>query len=101
MAPYPLADDGQRNFVDLNTIPNAIVDRIEVHPLARQVGNLVPIAVRGADLIYPCEDRRLLVVHVAQIEDRKVGNPGARVPDEGFGEPRCTRDLMDHEVVVE
>lgn len=30
IAPYPLADDGQRNFVDLNTIPNAIVDRIEV-----------------------------------------------------------------------
>lgn len=30
MAPYPLADDGQRNFVDLNTIPNAVVDRIEV-----------------------------------------------------------------------
>jgi iron complex outermembrane receptor protein len=30
MAPYPLADDGQRNFVDLNTIPNAIIDRIEI-----------------------------------------------------------------------
>ncbi len=30
MAPYPLADDGHRNFVDLNTIPAAIVDRIEV-----------------------------------------------------------------------
>ena len=30
LAPYPLADDGQRNFVDLNTIPNAIIDRIEV-----------------------------------------------------------------------
>jgi iron complex outermembrane receptor protein len=30
MAAYPLADDGQRNFVDLNTIPSAIVDRIEV-----------------------------------------------------------------------
>lgn len=30
MAPYPLADDGHRNFVDLNTIPNAIVDRIEI-----------------------------------------------------------------------
>jgi len=30
IAPYPLADDGQRNFVDLNTIPNAIVERIEV-----------------------------------------------------------------------
>jgi iron complex outermembrane receptor protein len=29
-APYPLADDGQRSFVDLNTIPSAIVDRIEV-----------------------------------------------------------------------
>ena len=28
VAPYPLADDGQRNFVDLNTIPDAIVDRI-------------------------------------------------------------------------
>jgi len=27
---YPLADDGQRNFVDLNTIPDDIVDRIEV-----------------------------------------------------------------------
>ncbi|WNO54679.1 TonB-dependent receptor domain-containing protein [Stakelama saccharophila] len=30
MAPYPLADDGQRNFVDLNTIPEGIIDRIEV-----------------------------------------------------------------------
>lgn len=30
VAPYPLADDGQRNFVDLNTIPSAIVERIEV-----------------------------------------------------------------------
>jgi iron complex outermembrane receptor protein len=30
MAPYPIADDGHRNFVDLNTIPDAIVDRIEV-----------------------------------------------------------------------
>ncbi|MBA4165554.1 MAG: TonB-dependent receptor, partial [Erythrobacter sp.] len=30
IAPYPLADDGQRNFVDLNTIPNAIIERVEV-----------------------------------------------------------------------
>lgn len=30
MAPYPLADDGHRNFVDLNTIPDAIVERVEV-----------------------------------------------------------------------
>ncbi len=27
---YPLADDGVRNFVDLNSIPDAIVDRVEV-----------------------------------------------------------------------
>lgn len=27
---YPLADDGVRNFVDLNTIPDEIVDHIEV-----------------------------------------------------------------------
>ena len=27
---YPLADDGSRNFVDLNTIPEDIIDRIEV-----------------------------------------------------------------------
>ncbi|TFI56681.1 TonB-dependent receptor [Sphingomonas parva] len=27
---YPLSDDGRRSFVDLNTIPEAIVDRIEV-----------------------------------------------------------------------
>jgi len=27
---YPLADDGSRNFVDLNTIPDDIVDRVEV-----------------------------------------------------------------------
>ena len=27
---YPLADDGSRNFVDLNTIPDDIVDKIEV-----------------------------------------------------------------------
>ena len=26
---YPLADDGTRNFVDLNTIPDIIVDRVE------------------------------------------------------------------------
>lgn len=30
MAAYPLADDGHRNFVDLNTIPNAIIERIEI-----------------------------------------------------------------------
>lgn len=30
MAPYPLGDDGRRNFVDLGTIPDAIIDRIEV-----------------------------------------------------------------------
>lgn len=30
LAPYPFADDGQRNFVDLNTIPNSIVERVEV-----------------------------------------------------------------------
>lgn len=30
MAPYPLADDGHRNFVDLNSLPDAVVDRIEV-----------------------------------------------------------------------
>ena len=29
-APYPLADDGYRNFVDSNTIPDSIIDRIEV-----------------------------------------------------------------------
>jgi len=29
-AVYPLADDGQRSFVDLSTLPNAIVERIEV-----------------------------------------------------------------------
>ena len=29
-AVYPLADDGYRNFVDLNTIPDSIVDRIDV-----------------------------------------------------------------------
>jgi len=29
-APYPLADDGHRNFVDLNTIPQGIVDHIDV-----------------------------------------------------------------------
>ncbi len=27
---YPLADDGQRNFVDLSTIPESIVERVEV-----------------------------------------------------------------------
>jgi iron complex outermembrane receptor protein len=29
-AVYPLADDGYRNFVDINTIPDSIVDRVEV-----------------------------------------------------------------------
>lgn len=30
MAPYPLADDGHRNFVDLNVIPSSIIERIDV-----------------------------------------------------------------------
>lgn len=30
MAPYPLADDGQRPFVDLSSLPMSIVDRVEV-----------------------------------------------------------------------
>lgn len=30
MAYYPLADDGTRNFVDLNSVPNAIIERIDV-----------------------------------------------------------------------
>ena len=30
IAPYPLADDGSRNFVDISTIPDVVVDRIEV-----------------------------------------------------------------------
>ena len=29
-ASYPLADDGTRSFTDLNTIPDAIVDRVDV-----------------------------------------------------------------------
>lgn len=30
MTYYPLADDGSRNFVDMNTIPDAIIDHIDV-----------------------------------------------------------------------
>ncbi|HEX7063093.1 MAG TPA: TonB-dependent receptor plug domain-containing protein [Woeseiaceae bacterium] len=30
MAPYPLGDDGRRNFVDLGTIPDSIIERVEV-----------------------------------------------------------------------
>jgi iron complex outermembrane receptor protein len=30
MSVYPFADDGHRNFVDLNTIPQSVIDRIEV-----------------------------------------------------------------------
>lgn len=30
MAPYPLGDDGRRNFVDVGTMPDSIVERIEV-----------------------------------------------------------------------
>ena len=30
MAPYGLADDGQRNFVDLSSIPLDLVDRVEI-----------------------------------------------------------------------
>jgi iron complex outermembrane receptor protein len=30
LAPYPLADDGQRNFVDLGSIPENTIERIEV-----------------------------------------------------------------------
>jgi iron complex outermembrane receptor protein len=29
-APYPLGDDGYRNFVDINSIPQSIIDRIDV-----------------------------------------------------------------------
>ena len=30
MAPYPLSDDGQRSFVDISSIPFAVVERIEI-----------------------------------------------------------------------
>jgi iron complex outermembrane recepter protein len=30
MAVYPFADDGHRNFVDLNSIPDSVVERVEV-----------------------------------------------------------------------
>ncbi len=30
MAPYPLADDGQRPFVDLSSLPMSMVERVEV-----------------------------------------------------------------------
>ncbi|HVN44413.1 MAG TPA: TonB-dependent receptor [Steroidobacteraceae bacterium] len=30
MAPYPLADDGQRSFVDLSSLPLSMVERVEV-----------------------------------------------------------------------
>ena len=30
MAPYPLADDGQRPFVDLSSLPMSIVDHVEI-----------------------------------------------------------------------
>ncbi len=30
MAPYPLADDGQRSFVDISALPLGIVERVEV-----------------------------------------------------------------------
>ena len=30
MAPYPVADDGHRNFVDISTIPDNVIDRIDV-----------------------------------------------------------------------
>jgi iron complex outermembrane recepter protein len=30
MAPYPLADDGQRSFVDISSLPMGIVERVEV-----------------------------------------------------------------------
>lgn len=30
LAYYPLADDGARSFVDLNTIPDAVIERVEV-----------------------------------------------------------------------
>ena len=29
-APYPLADDTRRNFVDINTIPDSVVDHVDV-----------------------------------------------------------------------
>jgi iron complex outermembrane receptor protein len=30
MAPYPLGDDGRRSFVDVGTIPESIIERVEV-----------------------------------------------------------------------
>ena len=30
LAPYPLADDGERSFVDISSLPMGIVDRVEV-----------------------------------------------------------------------
>ncbi len=77
IAPYPLADDGQRNFVDLNTIPSAIVERIEV---LRDGAS----STYGADAIAGVVN----VITKKEIQGLHIGGSAARAEQSGGDENR-------------
>jgi iron complex outermembrane recepter protein len=74
MSPYPLGDDGHRNFVDLNTIPESIVDRIEV-------------LRDGASSTYGADAIAGVVNVITKKEIQGIhGNVSAGTADRGYGD---------------
>jgi iron complex outermembrane recepter protein len=77
MAPYGLADDGSRNFVDLNSIPLEAVDRVEVLKDGAS-------AIYGADAIGG-------VVNIILRKSYKGGSIGASYGQTGKNDGNTTR----------
>jgi iron complex outermembrane recepter protein len=77
MAPYGLADDGSRNFVDLNTIPLEAVDRVEVLKDGAS-------AIYGADAVGG-------VVNIILRKSYKGGSIGASYGQTGKSDGNTTR----------
>jgi iron complex outermembrane receptor protein len=77
MAPYGLADDGLRNFVDLNTIPLEAVDRVEVLKDGAS-------AIYGADAVGG-------VVNIILRKSYKGGSIGASYGQTGHSDGNTTR----------
>jgi iron complex outermembrane receptor protein len=77
MAPYGLADDGSRNFVDLNTIPLEAVDRVEVLKDGAS-------AIYGADAVGG-------VVNIILRKNYRGGSIGGSYGQTGHGDGNTTR----------
>jgi iron complex outermembrane receptor protein len=88
MAPYPIADDGHRNFVDLYTLPDQAIDRIEV---LKAGGSSTYGADAVAGVINAIMKKQIVGIHLnasAGLSERGDGGERRFTGSVGFGDLR-------------